>query len=331
MERNDAADSDARARSDAPGDGCVVIAGPTASGKTALALAVAERFGGEIVNADSMQIYRGLAVLTDAPDEAARARVPHHLFGVLDPAEPGSAGAWRDMALAAIADIRARGRLPVVVGGTGLYLRVLMRGIAGVPAVPAAIRDAVRARGEAMDVADLHAELARRDPEAAARLQPGDRQRALRALEVLEATGRSLLDWQRAAAPADTGGLRFLTVLMTPPRARVYAAIDARFATMVERGALDEVAALAARGLNPALPAMKALGVPALIDHLAGRIGRLEAVQAAQQASRRYAKRQMTWFRHQIIADVTIESQFSECDTAFIFSKISNFLLTAPR
>ncbi|MPY71060.1 MAG: tRNA (adenosine(37)-N6)-dimethylallyltransferase MiaA [Alphaproteobacteria bacterium] len=317
-------------RADGGDGGCVVIAGPTASGKTALALAAARRFGGEIVNADSMQIYSGMAVLTDAPDEAARAGVPHHLFGVLDPAGPCSAGAWRDMALAAIAGIRARGRTPIVVGGTGLYIRVLMRGIAGVPAVPAGMRAALRARGAAMTAEALHAELARCDPAAADRIDAGDRQRVLRALEVLEATGRSLLEWQRAAPPEDTGGLRFFTVLLMPPRERVYAAIDARFETMVERGALDEVAALARRGLDPELPAMKALGVPALCRHLAGEIGRDAAVRAAQQASRRYAKRQMTWFRHQFVADMVVGSQFSECHQTEIFAKISNFLLTRP-
>jgi tRNA dimethylallyltransferase len=322
-----------KAAMDATADeiGCVVIAGPTASGKTALAGDAAATFGGAVVNADSMQIYRGMTVLTDAPDAAARTRVPHYLFGALDPAEPCSAGRWRGMALAAIREAHEAGRVPFVVGGTGLYLRALMRGIAPVPPVPPEIRERLRARSAAEPVEALHAELHRRDPAAAARISAGDLQRTLRALEVLEATGRSLIEWQRAAGPAETEGLRFLVLLLMPPREQVYAAIDARFETMIARGAVDEVAALVARGLDPALPAMKALGVPALRRHLAGEIGRDEAVRAAQQATRRYAKRQMTWFRHQIVADYVIESKYSECIKEEIFSKISTFLLTLSR
>ena len=312
------------------GIGCVVIAGPTASGKTALAADAAEAFGGTVINADSMQIYRGLAVLTDQPGPAATSRAPHRLFGVLDAAEPCSAGRWREMALAEIRAAHGAGTTPFVVGGTGLYLRALMRGLARIPPVPDAVRRTLLARAAAAPDGALHAELRRRDPEAALRIPPGDPQRTLRALEVLEATGRPLSEWQRAAAPETNEGLRFLTILLMPPREALYAAIGARFAAMMERGALEEVAALRARGLDPALPAMKALGVPELSRHLDGEIAREAALSAARQATRRYAKRQITWFRHQIVADFVLESQYSERTGPEIFSKVSTFLLTSP-
>lgn len=307
----------------------LVIAGPTASGKSALAADVAEAFRGVVINADSMQIYRGLEVLSASPDAATRARAPHRLYGVLDPAEACSAGWWRARAMAEIAAAAKEDRLPVLAGGTGLYLRALMTGLARLPPVPRAVRDAVRARLAAAGAPALHAELARRDPASAARIGPTDPQRIARALEVLEATGRPLSDWQRAeAGAADTEGLAFLTLLLLPPRPALYATIDARFVAMVQEGGLAEVRALAARGLDPALPAMKALGVPDLIAHLEGALSLEEAVRRGRQATRRYAKRQVTWFRHQIIADFTLEPQFSECYREKIFSIISEFLLT---
>jgi tRNA dimethylallyltransferase len=315
------------ARSPAP---VVVIAGPTASGKSRLALDVAVRFGGTVINADAMQLYRGLAVLTAAPDAAARARVPHRLYGVVDPADPCSAGRWRTMATAEIEAAIAAGRLPVVTGGTGLYLRSLMVGIARIPPVPAGIRAEVRERLARDGAKSLHAELARCDAEGAVRLQPADGQRVARALEVFRATGKPLSAWVRG--PPDGGGLprfRFLVLLLMPPRADLYARINGRFMEMVAAGALDEVRALAARGLDPSLPALKALGVPELMRHLAGEITQDDAVRLGQRATRRYAKRQVTWFRHQISADCVIETQYSESLEREIFSQISNFLLTS--
>lgn len=328
----------ARAREEKP-DGSanpvLVIAGPTASGKSALALALAERLGAVLVNADSMQLYRELAVLTARPSEAELATVPHRLFGILPAAEPCSAGRWRELALAEIAAAHTQAQLPILVGGTGLYLEALMRGIAQTPSVPASVREKVRARLAALGPAALHAELARRDPHAAARLQPGDRQRILRALEVLEATGKPLSQWQAEAARAAPAGLAFETVLLMPPRAALYAACDRRFAHMVEAGALDEVRALLALGLDPGLPAMKAIGVAELGAYLAGKTSLAGAIRAGQQATRRYAKRQFTWFRHRLPEATCIEAdpldsafadeQFLERYFHGFFSKICHF------
>lgn len=305
----------------APGT-VIVVCGPTASGKSALALALAERVSGTIINADSMQVYRGLEILSAQPDAAARARVPHELYGVLDPGDPCSAGRWRDMALAAIDRARMAGRLPILCGGTGLYLRALMRGIAPVPSVPAAVRAAVRARHAELGNAAFHAELAARDPETAAAIRPSDPQRMLRAMEVLLATGLPLARWRATPAEGPPAGLRFRTVLIDPPRAELYAAIDARFDRMVEQGALAEAARVAARGLDPGLPALKALGVAELARAAAGEVPVEYAVMRAKTLSRNYAKRQVTWFKRQLITDFTVITKFSESLYEKILSEI---------
>ena len=276
----------------------LVIGGPTASGKSALAADAAARFGGVVVNADSMQLYRDLPILTSWPDETLRARAPHRLYGVLDGAERCSAGRWRAMAMAEIERVRAAGALPVLVGGTGLYLRALLDGIAPVPAIPASVREAVRALHAREGSAALHARLAARDPGAARRLAPGDSQRVVRAYEVIEATGRSLLAWQ--AERHDPYAGRATTLILEPPRPRLYEACDARFERMMAAGALDEAARLLRRGLDPGLPAMKAVGVRPLHDHLAGAVPLERAVALGCQATRQYAKRQTTWFRNQM-------------------------------
>jgi tRNA dimethylallyltransferase len=284
-----------------------------------------------VINADSMQVYRGLEVLSAAPDAATRARAPHRLYGVLDPAELCSAGGWRDMATAELKRAHGAGLLPVVVGGTGLYLRSLTAGIARMPPVPREVRERVRARMAAEGSRALHAELQRRDPETAARLEPGDRQRIARALEILEATGKPLAAWQRGGDAAhETDGLRFFIVLLMPPRETLYADCDRRFAEMASSGALDEVRRLGERHLDPDLPAMKALGVPDLLRHLAGEISLEEACRQGQQATRRYVKRQVTWFRHQIVADYVLKTKYTENLKDEIFSEISRFLLTYP-
>ncbi|HVO15297.1 MAG TPA: tRNA (adenosine(37)-N6)-dimethylallyltransferase MiaA [Alphaproteobacteria bacterium] len=281
-----------------PSGPVLVIAGPTASGKSALALALAEAVGGVIVNADSMQVYRELCVLTARPDAAALARVPHRLYGVLSAAEACSAGRWRALALGEIAAAHGTGALPVLVGGTGLYLKALMTGLAELPEIPATVREAAGARHDALGGAAFHAELAVRDPAMAARLRPSDRQRLIRAWEVIEATGRSLADWQ--AGTAGAGDMTILPVLVLPPRAALYTACDARVEAMVAGGALDEVRALLALGLDPALPAMKAIGVRELGAVLAGSATLAEAAGRMQRATRNYAKRQLTWLRHQM-------------------------------
>lgn len=278
----------------------ILIAGPTASGKSALALALAEKFDGVVINADSMQVYRDLRILTARPTPAEEARVPHRLYGHVDAAESYSVGRWCQDAAAALADVRQGGRLAVIVGGTGLFFKALTQGLAAVPPVPAAIRTDVRARLARDGVAALHAELARCDPVSATRLMPGDRARITRALEVVLATGRSLIDWHREGMPATLDPARAAKMFLMPERAALLRRIDARFDAMLEAGALDEVRALAARGLSPDLPAMKAHGVPWLARHLRGEISLSEAAAGGKRDTRQYTKRQVTWFRNQM-------------------------------
>jgi tRNA dimethylallyltransferase len=278
----------------------VLIAGPTASGKSVLALELAQKTGGVIVNADSMQVYRDLRVITARPTVEEEARVPHRLYGHVDAAVNFSAGRWVTDAAAALAEARAQNRLPIFVGGSGLYFKALTRGLSAVPPIPAEIRDSVRARLERDGVEALHAELAKRDPASAERLKPRDRTRIARALEVIEATGRSLTDWHRDGLPPLLPPGTFSALFLGPDRDQLYARIDARFDAMLKAGALEEVAALAARHLDPLLPAMKAHGVPALIRYLKGEITLEEAAVIGRADTRHYAKRQFTWFRHQL-------------------------------
>jgi tRNA dimethylallyltransferase len=280
----------------------LVIAGPTASGKSALALLLAEALGGAVINADSMQVYRGLPVLTAQPSEADQARAPHLLYGALGPEEIGTAAAWAAMAVDAIDAVERQGRRPILVGGTGLYLRTLWGGIAAVPDIPAAVREGVRSRLAEKGAPSLHHELAALDPAMAARLKPGDSQRIARALEVVEATGRSLLEFQQEGARG--AGTRFYRlIVLAPERAALNAVIARRLASMWKAGAVEEVRALLARGLPPDRPILKALGVGPLGRALRGEIGFDEAAAATIIATRQYAKRQTTWFTHQCAAD----------------------------
>jgi len=278
----------------------ILLAGPTASGKSALAIAVAERLGGVVINADSMQVYRDLRIITARPSAEDEARVPHWLYGHVDAAVNYSVGRWCEDARAALADAERRGLVPIVTGGTGLYFKALTQGLSVVPPTPPEIRAAVRARCDTDGVAALHAELARRDPAMAARLKPGDRMRIARALEVLEATGRSLADWHRDGLPAILDPAQLLKVFLAPARPDLLARIDARFDAMLAAGALEEVRALDARHLDPMLPAMKAHGVPWLRRHLKGETTLAEAGAGGKADTRRYTKRQLTWFRHQM-------------------------------
>jgi tRNA dimethylallyltransferase len=283
-----------------PAKRAVLIAGPTASGKSALALALAEELGGTIINADSMQVYRDLRIITARPTPAEEARVPHLLYGHVDAAENYSVGRWCVDAGAALAEVDGAGRLPVVVGGTGLYFKTLTQGLAAVPPIPPDIRAAVRGRLAADGIAALHAELAARDPATAHRLMPGDRARIARALEVVLATGRSLNDWHRDGAPPALDPDGAVKIFLDVDRAELYRRIDARFDAMLAGGALEEVRALGRRGLDAALPAMKAHGVPWLIRHLEGEIELAAAADEGKRDTRRYTKRQATWFRHQL-------------------------------
>lgn len=276
-----------------------LIAGPTASGKSALALRLARTIGAEIVGADALQLYRDLPILTAAPSAEELASVPHHLVGEVDAAEAWSAGRWLRAATEALAGIAGRGRPTVVVGGTGLYFSALTKGLAEVPAIPAAARAQAAQDFEALGEAGFRARLAEVDPEAEARISPGDRQRLARAWEVHAVTGRALSDWQGDNAGALPAGT-WRGVALEPPREALYARCDARLEAMVEAGALDEAAALMARGLDPALPALKAVGYRELSAHLRGEMSLEEAVEAAQRETRRYAKRQTTWIRGQM-------------------------------
>jgi tRNA dimethylallyltransferase len=278
----------------------VLIAGPTASGKSALALELAQKTGGVVINADSMQVYRDLRIITARPTPEEEAKAPHLLYGHVDAAINFSAGSWVADAAAALAQARAQNRLPIFVGGSGLYFKALTRGLSAVPPIPSGIREAVRARLERDGVEALHAELALRDPQSAERLKPRDRTRIARALEVVEATGRSLTDWHRDGLPPLLPPGQFNALFLEPDREALYARIDARFDAMLKAGALDEVEALASRKLASLLPAMKAHGVPALIRHLRGEISLDEATAIGAADTRHYAKRQFTWFRHQL-------------------------------
>ncbi len=261
---------------------------------------MAERHGGVIVNADSMQVYRDLRIITARPGVADEARVPHRLYGHVDAAENYSVGRWCQDARAVLEEAKSAGRVPILVGGTGLYFKALTQGLSAVPPTPLDIRAAVRARCDAEGAAALHAELARRDPVMAERLKPGDRMRLARALEVLEATGRSLADWHRDGLPAILDLEDAVKIFLVVDRAELYRRIDARFDAMLTAGALDEVRALAGRSLDPLLPAMKAHGVPWLRRHLAGEISLEAAAEGGKRDTRRYTKRQVTWFRNQM-------------------------------
>ncbi|MBV9347087.1 MAG: tRNA (adenosine(37)-N6)-dimethylallyltransferase MiaA [Pseudolabrys sp.] len=278
----------------------VLIAGPTASGKSALALALAERLAGAVINADAMQVYRDLRIINARPTPGDEARVPHLLYGHVDAAENYSVGRWlRDVAKA-IAEVRAAGGVPIIVGGTGLYFSTLTKGLAEIPPTLADIRAAVRSRLAQEGIAALYAELRRVDETTANRLMPNDSSRITRALEVLQTTGRSISEWQREGMKPIMAGEDAAKVFLATERDTLVARIEERFDAMMAAGALDEVRALADRNLDPALPAMRAHGVPWLIRHLRGEIALAEAIEGAKMDTRRYAKRQNTWFRNQL-------------------------------
>ncbi|HRD29457.1 MAG TPA: tRNA (adenosine(37)-N6)-dimethylallyltransferase MiaA [Caulobacter sp.] len=276
----------------------LLIAGPTASGKSALALRAARAFGGEIVNADALQLYADLRILSARPTDAEQADIPHHLFGVADGADGWSVGRWLRAAAPTIGDIIARGRTPVVVGGTGLYFKALTEGLADIPPTPAAVRQGVAAMYDTLGEDRFRSLLAGADPDAALRIEAGDRLRLQRAMEVMKATGRPLSAWQADTTPA-LGPDAWRAVAIVPDRAELYARCDARFDAMLTGGALDEVRALLARRLDPRLPVMKAVGVRELAACLAGETTLDRAADLARQETRRYAKRQLTWLRNQ--------------------------------
>ncbi|MBI2254349.1 MAG: tRNA (adenosine(37)-N6)-dimethylallyltransferase MiaA [Proteobacteria bacterium] len=314
--------------------GVMILAGPTASGKSALALDLAEALGGTIINADSMQVYRDLPILTAQPGAADQARAPHRLYGFLDLDDACDAQRWAELAAKEIDAALMAGRVPIVVGGTGLYVRALTTGFSPMPEISGIVRETARQMVIELGPHEMHRRLAGRDPATAQRLKPSDRQRIARAWEVLEETGQPLSWWQ-AQPTVPLTPHRFLPLVITPDRADLYAAVDGRFAAMVERGALDEVARAEALPRRGEAGGRKALGYPELAAVAGGRMALDEAVPAAQQATRRYAKRQLTWFRHQVPSANFISSdqpamKFSQSYTAQTRQKIRDFLLT-PR
>ncbi len=300
----------------------LIIAGPTASGKSGLALAAADKYNGVIINCDSMQVYRELRLITARPSKADEAKAPHKLYGVIPAAESCSVGIWRELAVPEIEACWQAGKLPIITGGTGLYIKALMEGLTEIPVVPSEIREEVIGRRDEIGADAFHQELRKFDPVSADRLSPTDSQRMIRAYEVYLGTARSLTDWHKDAPTTPPLEANYHSVIFEPPRAELYVRCEARFDWMMENGALDEVQALMELNLDPALPAMKALGVPELIAYLKDEISLEEALNAAKQATRRYAKRQMTWFRNQIVQDHRVFTQYSERLRAEIFAKI---------
>ena len=320
----------------------LVVAGPTASGKSAVALRLAQEFDGVVINADSMQVYRDLPILTAQPGNVDNAAAPHRLYGFLALDDVCSAERWAALARREIDAAHASGMLPILCGGTGLYLRALMQGFSPIPEVPAEVRQAARDLLEEIGSPALRARLAVGDPTSAARLHANDRQRIVRAWEVLQATGRPLSEWQKLP-PAAPAGLAFLAFVLMPERAALYRACDERFAAMLARGAMDEVRRVLERhpGLyrpdsDPPEGGAKALGFWALARHASEGSGvSQETIAAVQQQTRNYAKRQMTWFRNQMSSENFItpdlsDMQFSESSYAGISQKIRGFLLTRP-
>lgn len=283
----------------------ILITGPTASGKSALALRLARERDGVVINADSMQVYDTLRVLTARPSREDIADVPHLLYGHVPARSLYSTGEWLREVSALISDLRREKRLPVVVGGTGLYFKALTGGLSDMPAIPDDIRDRLRARLIEEGAAVLHDELSRRDPAVAEMLQPGDGQRIVRALEVQEATGRSIHDFQRASGPVIVDTRRAQKLIVLPERPVLHERINRRFETMMETGAVDEVRALLALKPAPDAPVMKAIGVADIAEMLAGRMGEAQVIERSAAATRQYAKRQMTWFRNQMGPDWT--------------------------
>jgi len=278
--------------------GAVLIAGPTASGKSALGIKLAQALGGVVINADSMQVYGDLRVITARPTPEEEALVPHRLYGHVDAAVNYSVGRYVADAVAILGELD--GRVPIFIGGTGLYFKALTEGLSDIPAVPEEVREQVRRESEGVETPDLHRLLTERDPETARTLRPSDRLRVQRALEIFAATGRPLVSFHGARQPGPFADVPLVKIFLAPDREELRRRIDSRFLAMMEQGALDEVRRLGERGLDPMLPAMRAHGVPGLLAYLRGEIGLEEAIARGQGDTRRYAKRQFTWFRHQL-------------------------------
>jgi len=307
----------------------LIVAGPTASGKSSLALDLAVEFDGVVINGDSMQIYDVLRVITARPSLEDEAKAPHRLYGVLPPSEACSAGRWVEMAIAEIRAAWANNQLPIVCGGTGMYMRTLVEGISLIPDAPAEIRQKATDERERLGPEGFHQAVAERDPDIATRLHPSDSQRLIRAWEVYETTGKALSQWQKDNPPIPPlPEAAFTQIVLLPPREGLYATCESRFDKMIEQGALAEIESLAELGLDPTLPAMKALGVPELLAHLRGDISLDESRERSKKTTRNYAKRQMTWLRNQVSGAEVVSAQYSESLRPKIFSFIRQTVLT---
>jgi tRNA dimethylallyltransferase len=314
-------DTDFAVRDAIAADDYFIIAGPTASGKSALAIDLAKAIDGVIVNADSMQIYQDLRLITARPSIADEALCEHALYGVLDGAERASVRLWLGLAADTFADIRARGKTPILVGGTGMYINAAQFGIAPMPDVPASIHDECVDELAAIGGTRFRAALAKDDPVTAARLFDGDSQRLVRAMGVVRATGRPISAWQQDPHEYMLAGNPH-TIAVLPPREQLYQRINSRFEVMMGEGAMDEVKALGARNLDPDLPVMKALGVRELLACHRGELSIEKAIELAQRDSRHYAKRQMTWLRNNFNAKFELNEKYSERFLKKIFSDI---------
>jgi tRNA dimethylallyltransferase len=297
----------------------VLLAGPTASGKSSAALALAQATGGVIVNADSMQVYRELRVLSARPSQSDEARAPHRLYGFVGVREPFSVAKWLAAIEPALAELRSNKRLAIVTGGTGLYFSALERGLSPIPEIDPEVRSEARQLHDKLGSQAFHAELTARDPRTAGQLHPSDAQRLMRAWEVIEQTGQGLAEWQEIKGKPAIDVARSVRVLITPERDRLYARCDTRFDQMMEGAALEEARSIARLNLDESLPATRALGLRQLLRHLKGELSLEEAVQQAKRDTRRYAKRQLTWFRHQM-ADW--ESLVPADEAAFVASML---------
>ncbi len=308
---------------------CILLAGPTASGKSALAISIAKEFGGVVINGDSMQIYDGLRVITARPSVEEEAECPHRLYGVLDPSDFCSAARYRDMALAEIAKCHDEGRLPIIVGGTGLYFEILTKGIAEVPQIKDEVRHHLRNLQKTEGNEIIFEMLQKKDPVSASKLNLGDTQRLLRALEVVQSTGTPLSEWQKKSPEGPVLDCPYLHLALTPEREWLYDRCNRRLDWMIEEGgAIEEVQAILARKLDPTLPAMKALGVPEIRDFLEGELEKHEMLERIKMQTRRYAKRQMTWVRNKMSSALTSSAQDLESFQDEFFPFIRRFLLT---
>lgn len=302
----------------------ILIAGPTASGKSAFAIALARAKAGVIINADSMQVYRELRVLTARPSAHEEAAVPHRLYGHVSVLEPYSVARWLDEVDVQIAAAEADGLLPIIIGGTGLYFKALLDGLSPIPPIPDDVRAHWRAAGETWTAPDLHAELMRRDSVTGAQIRPSDRQRTVRALEVIAATGKPLAEWQAISGRPLIEAAHVAKLVVSRPRAELYERCERRFRQMIDEGALEEARQIREMQLDPALPACRALGLSALLAHVAGQMPLEEAIEMAVRDTRHYIKRQETWLRRYMIAWNNVSAQEMETEAATDFPIIDS-------